>query len=82
MTPLDYKSLTTDLCYLANRCLLLNIYIAHRANAIINTRENLEFIDYVKAAGRHLSKAEELISIVTSMLCGEEGGKSSHAIII
>jgi hypothetical protein len=77
LTPNDYKRIATDLCYLAERCLFLNLYVAHLAHTIINTRENLEFIDYIKAAGRHLSKAEDLIAVVTSKLCGDadEGGK-------
>jgi hypothetical protein len=57
MTSNDYDLITADLSDLAMHACVANQYVAHLACKNNATRKTLEFIDYMKAACRHLDKA-------------------------
>ena len=64
MTPEDYDIITADLSDLAKSACVANQYLAHLACKTNDTPKKRDFIDYMKAACRHLDKARRILEQV------------------
>ena len=61
MTSSDYDLITAELSDLAMHACIVNQYLAHLMCKKNPTRNKLDFIDYMKAACRHLDKAQQIL---------------------
>ena len=61
MTPCDYDRITAELTELATHACDAIQHVAHLACKKDATRKNLDFLDYMKAIGRHLDKARRIL---------------------
>lgn len=69
----QFEFLANSLSLFSQYSILLLTSLGHRSHAACDTRKTMQFLEFVKAAGRRLLSAQELIETVSDEIAERKG---------